>query len=73
MIVLLVASTQYNIICRVWLYLKQPTDDPNSNFNWSRDNVYVAIILLGLGGAILMVISLSMIALLIGKHSVCIR
>ena len=32
--------------------------------------MYVAVILLGLGGATLMVISLSMIALLIGKYSV---
>ena len=58
------------ILHRVWFFLKHPTNDPNSSFNWSRDNIYIAVILLGLGGATLMVISLSMIALLIGKYSV---
>ena len=54
----------------IWLLLKQPTNDSTSSFNWNRDNIYIAIILLGLGGATLMVISLSMISLLIGQYSV---
>ena len=56
--------------CRIWLLLKHPTNDTSNSFNWSRDSIYIAIILLGFGGATLMIISLSMIALLVGKYSV---
>jgi len=42
----------------------------SDSFFWKRDIIYIAVILLGIGGATLMVISLSMISILIGEFSV---
>ncbi len=53
----------------MWFWV-QPATVANGNFDWSRDQIYIAIILLGLGGACLMVLSLSMISILIGEYSV---
>ena len=50
--------------------MKDPTDDSTSQFNWSRDSVYGANILLGIGGAVVLVISMSMIAYLVGSYTV---
>ncbi len=50
--------------------MKDPTNDTGSHFNWSRDCIYIALVLLGAGGAILIVISLSMIAFLVGEYKV---
>ena len=55
---------------RIWFWIKDPTDDHTSSFNWSRDNVYGAMVLLGAGGATVLVISMAMIAYLVGKHTV---
>ena len=50
--------------------MKDPTDDPHSKFNWSRDSIYGAIVLLGAGGAIVLVITLAMVPYLIGPYTV---
>ena len=55
---------------RIWFLLKQSANDSSSSFNWSRDSIYIAVALLGIGGSTLMVISLSMISLLVGEFSV---
>jgi len=55
---------------RIWLWVKDPTDDLTSIFNISRDNVYGAIFLLGLGGAIMLVNSMTMVSILIGEYAV---
>ncbi len=55
----------------MWFWL-QPSypDHKYVAFYWKRDIIYIAVILLGIGGATLMVISLSMISILIGEFSV---
>ena len=55
----------------MWFWL-QPSypDHKQVAFYWKRDIIYIAVILLGIGGATLMVISLSMISILIGEFSV---
>ncbi len=55
----------------MWFWL-QPSypDHAQVAFYWKRDIIYIAVILLGIGGATLMVISLSMISILIGEFSV---
>ena len=50
--------------------MKDPTDDPVSKFNWSRDSIYGATILLGAGGAIVLVMSMAKIAYLVGPYRV---
>jgi len=55
---------------RIWLWVKDPTDDDTSPFNWSRDSIYGATFLMGAGGATVLVISQSMIAYLIGQYTV---
>ena len=50
--------------------MKEPTQDQTSHFNWSRDSIYIALILLGAGGAIVVVIALSMIAFLVDEFKV---
>ena len=47
-----------------------PTDDSHSAFNIHRDIIYGATALLGVGGAMCIVISYSRITLLIGKFRV---
>ena len=56
--------------CRFWFLFKSATNDRTASFNWSRDSIYIAVILLGVGGSTIMVISLSMISMLIGEYSV---
>ena len=55
----------------MWFWV-QPVygDHESSNFYWKRDCIYIAIILLGIGGATLMVLSLSMVSILIGEFTV---
>lgn len=55
---------------RIWLWVKDPTDDPTSIFNISRDNVYGAIMLLGVGGAIMLVNAMTKVSVLIGEYTV---
>ena len=50
--------------------MKDPSDDPVSGFNWDRDSVYGAAMLLGAGGAVVLVISMAMIAYLVGDYTV---
>jgi hypothetical protein len=50
--------------------VKDPTSDHTSAFNWSRDSVYGANILLGMGGAVVLVMSMAMIAYLVGPYAV---
>ena len=50
--------------------MKDATDDHTSAFNWSRDSIYGANILLGMGGAVVLVMSMAMIAYLVGPYSV---
>ena len=49
------------------VYSYSPTQN---SFHWNRDNIYIATILIGLGGATLMVLSLSMVSMLVGEYSV---
>ena len=55
----------------MWFWV-QPTysGHGSSDFHWKRDCIYIAIILLGIGGATVMVLSLSMISILIGDFTV---
>lgn len=55
---------------RLWFWVKDATDDHTSAFNWSRDSIYGANILLGMGGAVVLVMSMAMIAYLVGPYSV---
>lgn len=58
------------VVCSIWFWVKDPSDDPVSGFNWDRDSVYGAAILLGAGGAVVLVISMAMIAYLVGDYTV---
>lgn len=55
---------------RIWFWVKDPTDDHKSNFNWSRDNIYGAAVLLGAGSATCLVMSLSYISYAVGEYTV---
>lgn len=50
--------------------MKDPTGDHSSAFNWSRDSIYGANVLLGMGGAVVLVMSMAMIAYLVGPYTV---
>ena len=54
----------------MWFWVKDPTQDNVSSFNFSRDSIYGAAILLGLGGATILTISMAMISYLIGENTV---
>ena len=58
---------------RIWFWVKDPTDDNVSGFNWDRDSIYLATVLLGAGGATVLVISMARIAYLVGKHTVSVQ
>lgn len=56
---------------RIWFWVKDPTNvSPGTTFSVARDNVYVAIVLLGIGGATVLVLSYTMISQLVGKYTV---
>ena len=48
----------------------QPVEETEATFSIKRDSIYIAIILWGLGGSVLMVLSLSMISILTGEYTV---
>ena len=48
----------------------QPVVETEATFDIKRDSIYIAIILWGLGGSVLMVLSLSMISILTGEYTV---
>jgi len=50
--------------------VQERTEDHSSAFNLSRDSVYGAIILLGVGGAIVLAIAMAMFSYLIGDYLV---
>ena len=55
----------------MWFWVQPEYNYPSSDrFHWKRDCIYIAVILLGFGGATLMVLSLSMVSILIGEYSV---
>lgn len=49
--------------------MKDATNDHTSAFDWSRDSIYGANILLGMGGAVVLVMSMAMIAYLVGPYT----
>ena len=55
---------------RIWIWVMEPTSDIESYFNITRDNIYIAIILTGAGSSTMLVVSLSLVSYLIGKHTV---
>ena len=57
--------------CRIWFWIKDPTDDHTSQFNWARDSIYIPTLLVGAGGSTLMVTGLTYISSLVGKYYVC--
>ena len=65
---IIIVMISYSSI-RMWFWV-QPVSQSESTFHLSRDSIYIAIILLGLGGATLMVLSLSMVSMLVGEYSV---
>ena len=60
----------FSIIIRIWFWCADPTNDSTSAFNLGRDIIYGASILLGGGGAILYIMSLTYISSVIGKYTV---
>ena len=60
------------VLFRMWFWVKAPTDDSTSHFNLERDSIYGATILLGAGGATILVISMAMISYLVGPYTVSI-
>ena len=53
----------------MWIWV-QPVEQSEATFSIKRDSIYIAIILWGLGGSVLMVLSLSMISILTGEYTV---
>lgn len=60
------------ISSRIWFWVKEPTSEHFATFNWSRDSVYIATILLGMGGTTILVLSMAMISHLVGEFAVSI-
>ena len=51
--------------------MKEPSAvGPHVVFNAARDNIYLAIVLLGVGGATVLVLSFTMISQVVGKYAV---
>lgn len=59
-------------VCRIWFWAANSSTSYSSSkvFQWPRDSIYGAIILLGAGGAIVHVISMTMAAYAIGPYTV---
>jgi len=55
---------------RIWFWVKDPTDDSTSAFNWSRDSIYGAAVLLGAGSITCLVMSLTFVSYVVGKYTV---
>ena len=58
----------------IWFWVKEPSGvDSDVTFSVARDNVYVAIVLLGMGGAAVLVLAYTMISQVVGKFTVRLR
>ena len=60
----------HKYIHRIWFWVQDATEDSVSRFNLSRDSIYGAAILLGIGGATILTIAMTMISSLIGDNTV---
>ena len=58
--------------CSMWFWLADAsTATPTSTgFKWPRDSIYGAVILLGAGGAFVNVISMTLVAYMVGPYVV---
>ena len=55
----------------IWFWVKEPSSvSRDVTFNVARDNVYLAIMLLGMGGATVLVLAYTMISQVVGKFTV---
>ena len=56
----------------IWLWVEDRSSDAehSTHFSLSRDNVYGAIFLLGVGGTIMLTIAMAMISYLVGDYKV---
>ena len=55
----------------IWFWVKDPSGvDRDVAFSVARDNVYLAIVLLGMGGATVLVLAYTMISQVVGKFTV---
>ena len=55
----------------IWFWVKEPSGvGRDVTFNVARDNVYLAIMLLGMGGATVLVLAYTMISQVVGKFTV---
>lgn len=57
-------------VCRIWFWVAAASPSSPRAFQWPRDSIYGAIVLLGAGGAIVHVMSMTMAAYVIGPYAV---
>ena len=55
---------------RMWFWLKEQTGDQSSHFEFTRDNIYGATILMGIGTIMCWVVAAFLIAELVGQSEV---
>ena len=58
------------VFLRIWFWVNSPTNESPARFSWPRDSVYGATILLGVGGATVLVLSMAMISHVVGEFAV---
>ncbi len=55
--------------CRVWFWF-HPSRDSASAGDWIGDDIYLAVVLFGVGGTAISVVGLTLLSLLVGEHTV---
>lgn len=61
------------LLHRMWFWVADASSSatpPSNGFVWPRDSIYGAVILLGMGGAFVNVISMSLVAYVVGPYVV---
>ena len=67
--VCIVCSAMFHTIYRFW-FLFHPLRDSVPANNWIGDDIYLAIVLFGVGGTALSVVGLTHLSLLVGENTV---
>ena len=54
----------------MWFWLHDAHIDSSSAFNFKRDDIYLAVVLFGVGGTTISVVALTFLSSLVGEYSV---
>ena len=55
---------------RTWFWLDRSANKPEAIFNFERDDIYLAVVLYGVGGSVVSIMGLTFLSNVVGEYTV---